>query len=62
MGPCALEFCPMCFSNPELGEGQECCLPADEEYFYIGYKHANEEGADGAMVSFNIPNNDEGTN
>jgi len=61
VGPCALEFCPMCFSNPELGEAQECCLPADEESFYMGYKHANEEGVDGAMhLVERIPNNDQG--
>ena len=62
VGPCAREFCPMCFSNPELGEEQECCLPADEEQFYIGYKNANEEGADGARDLVNIPNNDLGIN
>ena len=63
MGPCALEFCPMCFSNPELGEAQECCLPADEEGFYMGYKHANEEGVDGAMhLVERITNNDQGIN
>ena len=59
VGPCAREFCPMCFSNPELGESQECCLPADEEQFYIGYNDTST-WRDGEMRSVNIPNNDQG--
>ena len=61
VGPCAREFCPMCFSNPELGESQECCLPADEEQFYIGYNDTST-WLDGEMKLVNIPNNDQGIN
>ena len=59
VGPCAREFCPMCFSNPELGESQECCLPADEEHFYIGYNDTST-WRDGEIKLVNIPNNDQG--
>ena len=51
----------MCFSNPELGESQECCLPADEEQFYIGYNDTST-WLDGEMKLVNIPNNDQGIN
>jgi len=62
VGPCVREFCPICFSNPELGETQECCLPADEEQFYFGYKLVNEDGSSGerGIIGGVIPNNYQG--
>ena len=63
VGPCVREFCPMCFSNPGW-ETQECCLPADEEEFYFGYKLVNEDGSDGerGLIHGAIPNNYQGIN